>query len=66
MEIVCAGYAKTGTKTCSEALRHLGVKVADAAETAQFLSHIWCDYFEGKVEIEAVLGRRTRHPTGSI
>jgi broad-specificity NMP kinase len=37
MEIICAGYPKTGTKSCSAALRKLGYNVADYTETAYFL-----------------------------
>ena len=33
MEIICAGYPKTGTKSCTAALRTLGYNVADYPET---------------------------------
>jgi len=32
MEIICAGYPKTGTKSCSSALRALGYNLADWME----------------------------------
>ena len=54
MEIVCAGFPKTGTKTCSTALRELGYKVADYIETIEFLSHVWLEYMEGRVSIDQV------------
>ena len=55
MKIICAGYPKTGTKTCSTALRQLGYKVADYLETTEYLSHIWLKYLEGNASIEQVL-----------
>ena len=33
MKFICAGYPKTGSKSCSSALRKLGYKVADILET---------------------------------
>ena len=46
MKIICAGYAKTGTKSISEALRHLGFTVFDWEEqTFDFLDH-WVDVFQ--------------------
>ena len=56
MEIICAGYGKTGTKTSSAALRKLGVKVADYPETALYLSEIWLKYIEDQATIEEVIG----------
>ena len=41
MKIICAGYPKTGSKSCSGALRVLGFKVADWLETAEFLGSTW-------------------------
>jgi len=55
MEIVCAGYWKTGSKSCSSALRELGYKVADAVETADCFSYIWKDYLDGEITIEEVV-----------
>ena len=37
MKIICAGYNRTGTKSCSRALEILGYKVADLYETAEYL-----------------------------
>ena len=37
MKIICAGYNRTGTKSCSKALEILGYKVADLYETAEYL-----------------------------
>ena len=41
MKIICAGYPKTGSKSCSAALRILGYKVADWLETAEYLGDTW-------------------------
>ena len=57
MDIICAGYPKTGSKSCSKALRELGFKVADYVETAEYLTDIWHKYlFEHSVTIEDVIG----------
>ena len=56
MEIVCAGYPKTGSKSCSEALRILGYKVADYAETGEFLTEDWLSFINGTGSIEQVVG----------
>ena len=46
MKIICAGYAKTGTKSMAKALRHLGLTVFDWEEqTLDFLDH-WVDVFQ--------------------
>ena len=37
MKVICAGFPKTGSKSCSTALRQLGYNVADYMETAEFL-----------------------------
>ena len=55
MKIICAGFPKTASKSCSSALRELGYKVADSLETAEFLSGIWRDFCEGKATIKDVL-----------
>ena len=55
MEIVCAGYPKTGSKSCSSALRILGYNVADYTETAGFLCYEWKDFLDGKTSIEPVI-----------
>ena len=41
MKIICAGYPKTGSKSCSAALRKLGYNVADYIETMEFLGKIY-------------------------
>ena len=41
MKLLCVGYPKTGSKSCSSALRQLGYKVADFVETLEFLSIVW-------------------------
>ena len=41
MKIICAGFPKTGSKSCSAALRVLGFKVADWLETAEYLGDTW-------------------------
>ena len=55
MKLLCVGYPKTGSKSCSAALRQLGYKVADFMETTEFLALIWRDYLEGKATIEDVI-----------
>ena len=55
MEIICAGYPKTGSKSCSSALRVLGYNVADYAETGGLLSAEWMDFLDGKTTIEHVI-----------
>jgi len=55
MEIICAGFPKTSSKSCSSCLRTLGFKVADYIETTEFLSSIWVEYFEGKCSIRKVI-----------
>jgi len=56
MEIICAGYWKTGTKSCSAALRKLGYKVADYVDTANDLGDVWTDFVNKKCSIETVIG----------
>ena len=48
MKLICAGYPKTGSKSCSSALRKLGYNVADYMETWEFLAVVWRDYVLGK------------------
>ena len=64
MEIVCAGYPKTASKSCSSALRILGYRVADYLETGADLSREWWDFINGKTTIKPVIGksRYTRLP----
>ena len=46
MKVICAGYAKTGTKSIAKALRHLGFTVFDWEEQIfDFLDH-WVDVFQ--------------------
>ena len=46
MKIICAGLIKTGTKSITKALRHLGFTVFDWEEqTFDFLDH-WVDVFQ--------------------
>ena len=61
MEIICAGYSKTGSKSCSSALRELGYKVADYVETGEYISYQWTDFVNGKVGIEAVIEEYRKH-----
>merc|ERR1711990_855169 len=49
MKIICAGYNRTGTKSCSRALEILGYKVADLYETAEYFSDVWLDFLNEKV-----------------
>ena len=55
MKFLCVGYPKTGSKSCSAALKKLGYNVADYMETAEFLSLIWRDYLRGEATIEDVI-----------
>ena len=55
MKIICAGFPKTASKSCSSALRELGYKVADSLETAEFLSGVWREYCEDRATIRDVL-----------
>ena len=46
MKVICAGLQKTGTKSISKALRHLGYAVFDWEEQIfDFLDH-WVDVFQ--------------------
>ena len=55
MEIICAGYWKTGSKSSTAALRQLGFSVADAIETNLFLTEVWLDFLEEKGSIDSVI-----------
>ena len=61
MEIICAGYWKTGTKSCSAALRELEYSVADLFDTGKHLTHIWTKFIEGKCDISEVLAEYKKH-----
>ena len=56
MEVICAGFPKTGSKSCTRALRELGYNVADIRELYMDLYGIWKQYFEGEVTITDVIG----------
>jgi len=61
MEIVCAGFPKTGTKSCSAALRELGYKVADYPETANDLSYAWKQFLFDNGTIETVIAEYQKY-----
>ena len=61
MKIICAGFPKTGSKSCSSALRKLGYNVADYMETLEFLSGTWLSYLRGEIGIDAVLAEYEKH-----
>ena len=61
MKLLCVGYPKTGSKSCSNALRQLGYTVADTGETGEFLSLVWRDYVEGKTTIDEVINAYDKH-----
>ena len=53
MKIICAGMGKTGTKSITKALRHLGFTVFDAEEQIfDFLDH-WVDVLQNGVPLDA-------------
>ena len=50
MKVICAGFMKTGTKSITKALQHLGFTVFDWEEqTFDFLDH-WVDVFQNGVK----------------
>ena len=50
MKVICAGFLKTGTKSITKALQHLGFTVFDWEEqTFDFLDH-WVDVFQNGVK----------------
>jgi len=61
MEIICAGYPKTGSKSCTAALEELGVKVCDAMDTMEHLAKTWIEYMDGKIPIGNVLAKYHEH-----
>ena len=61
MKLICAGVGKTGSKTCSAALRELGYSVGDSLETIESLGPIWVEYIEGKVTIQDVIAEYDKH-----
>ena len=46
MKVICAGFAKTGTKSLAKALRILGYNVYDIEEHVTFHRQEWRDSFE--------------------
>jgi len=61
MKLICAGYPKTGSKSCSAALREIGFNVADALETIECLGPTWVEYIEGRAKIEDVISKYEQH-----
>ena len=55
MDIICAGLPKTGSKSCSAALRKLGYNVADYPETLEFLGETWLKFINGEIDATAVI-----------
>ena len=55
MEIICAGFPKTGTKSCTAALRTLGYNVADFPETFEFFGQTWLDFVNRKIDATDVI-----------
>ena len=50
MKVICAGFLKTGTKSITKALQHIGFTVFDWEEqTFDFLDH-WVDVFQNGVK----------------
>jgi len=49
MKVICAGLSKTGTKSITKALRHLGFTVFDWEEQFDFVDH-WVDVFQNGVK----------------
>ena len=46
---------KTGTKSCTAALRTLGYNVADFPETFEFFGQTWLDFVNRKIDASAVI-----------
>ena len=61
MELICAGFPKTASKSCSNALRQLGYRVADMRETIIDLSNVWVDFMTGQTSIEEVIAEYNQH-----
>ena len=55
MDIICAGFPKTGSKSCSAALRTLGYNVADYPETLEFLGETWLKFMNGDIDAKSVI-----------
>lgn len=61
MKLICAGYPKTGSKSCSAALRKLGYSVADVLEQCEFISGEWLKYLSGEGTIDDVIATFEKH-----
>ena len=48
MQIICAGFPKTGTKSMAKALRALGYIVHDAEEHIELHLDDYLDFYEGR------------------
>ena len=57
MKLICAGFPKTGSKSCSSALRKLGFSVADVLEQCEFISSEWLAFISGRGSIEDVIAK---------
>ena len=55
MEIICTGFPKTGSKSCSAVLRILGYNVADYPETLEFLGETWWKFMNGDIDAKSVI-----------
>ena len=61
MKVICAGFPKTASKSCSTALRQLGFRVADTMENIEFLMDVWLRFVTGKCSIDEVVERYKQH-----
>ena len=52
MKIICVGIGKTGTKSISKALRHLGYAVFDWEEQVFDFQDHWVDVFQNGVQLD--------------
>lgn len=50
MKLICAGFPKTGSKSCSSALRKLGYTVADIIDTAGKACHLIKEILKTKLD----------------
>jgi len=57
VQIICAGFQKTGTKSLSRALQKFNYKVYDAGETYTFMRETWIQFFQGHIGIEEVCAK---------
>ena len=61
MKLICAGIPKTGSKSCSSALRQLGYTVGDMMETLELLTEVWLNHATGEGTIEDVITEYEKH-----